>query len=99
MVSPPWKHVFAPPPTRIEIGAAVRHCAAEASIPVLSAKLVFANAAVCTPLTVCVCVACARHDPGGGEVGGGGGGGGETTSFWIVMVKAAEPAVVFAASR
>ena len=42
--------------------AAVRHCAAEASIPVLSAKLVFANAAVCTPLTVCVWLSCARHD-------------------------------------
>src|SRR5256885_7848059 len=40
----------------------VRYCAVDASIPVLSAKLVFVNAAVCTPLTVCVWVACARHD-------------------------------------
>ena len=54
MVSPPWKHTFAPPPSRIEIGAAVRHCAVDASIPVLSARPVLVNAAVCTPLTVCV---------------------------------------------
>ena len=62
MVSPPWKHTFAPPPSRIEMRAVVRYCAVDASIPVLSAKLVFVNAAACTPLTVCVCVACARHD-------------------------------------
>ena len=55
--------------------AVVRHCAVEASIPVLSARLVFVNAAVCTPLTVCVVPGCARQDPGGGGGGGGGDGG------------------------
>src|SRR5437879_11693409 len=74
--SPPGHPPFPPPPRRIEICAAVRHCAADASIPVLSARLVFVNAAVCTPLTVCTVPACARHDPGGGGGGGGGGAGG-----------------------
>src|SRR5207244_1864510 len=73
---------MAPPPGRIEMRAVVRHCAVEASIPVLSARLVFVNAAVCTPLTVCVVPACARQDPGGGGGGGGGDGGEvETPSF------------------
>src|SRR6267143_4826204 len=90
-VSPPWKHRFAPPPRRIGIWTPVTNCAVVASIPVLSAKLVFSNGAVCTPLTVCTVPTCARHDPGGQD---------ETTTSELIVTGIPAEVVVFpAASR
>src|SRR5207249_8275553 len=50
--SPPEKQMLEPPPRRTGAQAEVKNWAVDASIPVLSARLVFSYAAVLTPLSV-----------------------------------------------
>src|SRR3990172_5413846 len=65
MTSPPWKHVFDPPPTRSGVLAEVRNCAVDASILVLSTKPVLEYADVITPVKAMVGPVPVREGGGG----------------------------------